>query len=130
MPPRKNILIVDDERFFREILKGALEERFNIIEGNDGDEAVSLALKHKPDLIILDIEMPCCDGIETCKILSQDYPEVKVLALSMYEKASFIQQMLKNGALRTVILPLMIFSALAICFSILRISKCALFSRY
>lgn len=100
MPPKKKILIVDDERFFREILKGALEERFDIIEGKDGDEAVSLGLKHKPDLIILDIEMPCCDGIETCKIL-KSHPKTQKIPTLLFSSRTKKKDMvlgLKAGA--------------------------------
>lgn len=78
MKSKKKILIVDDERFFREILKGALKERFDIIEGKDGDEAVSLSIKHTPDLIIMDIEMPVCDGIDACKILKRNIQTRKI----------------------------------------------------
>jgi two-component system, cell cycle response regulator len=69
---RKKILIIDDELFFREILKGVLQDSFDVIEGLDGNDAVSLSREHTPDLIILDIEMPGCDGIEACKILKAD----------------------------------------------------------
>lgn len=72
MENRKKILIIDDELFFREILKGVLQTNFDVIEGFDGNDAVSLSREHLPDLIILDIEMPGCDGIEACKILKTD----------------------------------------------------------
>ncbi len=66
--------------------------------GQNGQEVLKFLKDHEVDVILLDINMPVLNGIETCKILHKDYPELKVLALSMYEKASFIQQMLKNGA--------------------------------
>ena len=66
--------------------------------GHHGQEVLHFLKDNPVDVILLDINMPVLNGIETCKMLQKDYPEVKVLALSMYEKASFIQQMLKNGA--------------------------------
>ncbi len=69
---KKKILIVDDELFFRAMLKKNLQGNFDIIEGANGHEAVSLCREKLPDLIILDIEMPVCDGIEACKILKAD----------------------------------------------------------
>ncbi len=69
MENRKKILIVDDELFFRALLKEALGGNFIIVEGHNGDEAIELAFKHQPDLIILDVEMPVRSGIEACKTL-------------------------------------------------------------
>jgi DNA-binding NarL/FixJ family response regulator len=66
--------------------------------GQNGQEVLQFLRDHPVDVVLLDINMPVLNGIETCKILHKDYPQVRVLALSMYEKASFIQQMLKNGA--------------------------------
>ncbi|MBK8502718.1 MAG: response regulator transcription factor [Saprospiraceae bacterium] len=66
--------------------------------GHHGNEVLHFLLENDVDVILLDINMPVLNGIETCKILQKEHPEIKVLALSMYEKASFIQQMLKNGA--------------------------------
>ncbi len=69
MPQKKKILIVDDESFFREILKNALKEYYEVIEGVNGDEAISLALAHKPNLIILDVAMPGRSGVDACRVL-------------------------------------------------------------
>ncbi|MCW8860065.1 MAG: diguanylate cyclase [Deltaproteobacteria bacterium] len=78
MSPKKKILIVDDELFFREILKEALKDRFDIIDGKDGQEAVVLSIEHEPSLIIMDIEMPTCDGIEACRILKSNSKTRKI----------------------------------------------------
>jgi DNA-binding NarL/FixJ family response regulator len=66
--------------------------------GHHGKEVLQFVKGQEVDVILLDINMPVLNGIETCKILQKEHPSIKVLALSMYEKASFIQQMLKNGA--------------------------------
>ncbi|MDX2481186.1 MAG: diguanylate cyclase [Desulfuromusa sp.] len=71
MKSKKKILIVDDELFFREILKDSLKDRYDIIEGINGEEAIILAVAHQPDLIILDVEMPIRDGIDACKTLKE-----------------------------------------------------------
>lgn len=69
MNPNKKVLIVDDEFFFRKILTDALSSGYDIIEGENGVEAVSLALAHSPKLIIMDVEMPVKSGIDACKVL-------------------------------------------------------------
>ena len=97
---KKKILIVDDEPFFREILKDALQERFDIISGKDGYEAVSLSEKEKPDLIILDIEMPGRNGIEACRIL-KDGSETRKIPIILFTARTQKKDMvlgLKAGA--------------------------------
>ena len=83
MDSRKKILIVDDETLFRELLKEALNKRFDIIEGKDGNEALSLCRQHTPDLVILDIEMPFRDGIEVCKLLKED-PKTRKIPIILF----------------------------------------------
>ena len=100
MGTRKKILIIDDELFFREILKEALHEHYDTIEGKDGYEAVSLSKKHLPDLIILDVEMPGRDGIEACRILKTE-PETRKIPIILFTARTQKKDMvfgLKAGA--------------------------------
>lgn len=93
-----NVLIADDEALIRMDLKEILEESpyFKVIaEAKDGLEAVEAALKHKPDIIFLDIKMPNLDGIEAAQQIREqlDYrvPIIMLTAFSqaeLYEKAS------------------------------------------
>ena len=97
---KKKILIVDDELFFREILKDVLQERFDIIEGKDGYEAIALSKKHLPNLIIMDVEMPRKDGIEACRILKTE-PETRKIPIILFTSRSHKKDMvlgLKAGA--------------------------------
>jgi len=100
MDIKKKILIVDDELFFREVLKDILQKDFAIIEGKDGEEAISLSLKHAPDLIIMDVEMPRKNGIEACRILKAD-PETRKIPLILFTARTNKKDMvigLKAGA--------------------------------
>lgn len=64
------VLIVDDEQEIRDLLQTSLSaEGYEVIVGSDGEEAMELAKREYPQLILLDIEMPGVDGIETCKRL-------------------------------------------------------------
>ncbi len=66
----KKVLIVDDEVFVRVIIKDSLKSReFIILEGNNGQEAIELAIKEIPDLILLDAMMPKMNGFTACEIL-------------------------------------------------------------
>ncbi|MBE9537330.1 MAG: diguanylate cyclase [Proteobacteria bacterium] len=73
MAKKNKILIVDDEAFFRELLKDLLSEKFDIVEAEDGIEVVSLVERECPDIIILDIEMPGKNGIDVCVELKSNY---------------------------------------------------------
>ena len=54
--------------------------------------------KDKPDVLLLDINLPDMDGIELCKVLSKQYPNLKILALTNFEEISFVKKILRNGA--------------------------------
>lgn len=69
-PPAKKILIVDDEPDILEFLQYNLrKEGYEVVTANDGLQAIAVAEREKPQLIILDIMMPELDGVETCRIL-------------------------------------------------------------
>ncbi len=96
----KKILIVDDEFFFRTVLKDALENSYEIIEGKNGDEAISLAIAHKPNLIIMDIEMPVKDGINACRVLKEtvDTRKIPIVLFTSRSKKEDLIIGLKAGA--------------------------------
>ena len=82
------ILIVDDEKHIRALLRQQLEEvGYNIIEAQNGHEAIQLARAEKPDLIILDILMPGLDGFEVTTILKQsnETADIPIMILSIVE---------------------------------------------
>ena len=69
----RRILIADDEHNIRHILDFSLHvEGFDVIVADDGEEAVALAASEAPDLIVMDVMMPGCGGIEACRRLKQD----------------------------------------------------------
>jgi two-component system cell cycle response regulator len=100
MNPKKKILIVDDEFFFRRILTDALNGGYDIIEGENGDEAISLALTHKPNLIIMDVEMPVKGGIDACKVLKSmaETSHIPVVLFTSRSKKEDLILGLKAGA--------------------------------
>ncbi len=78
-----DILVVDDEPMIREGLKVALEiEGHRTLTASDGNEALKIVDKQKPDLIITDIIMPESDGIELICSVKESNPGIKILAIS------------------------------------------------
>lgn len=100
MKLKKKILIVDDEAFFRNVLRDALQDRYDIIEGENGDDAIALAVTHQPDLIILDVLMPGSDGIEACRTLKQkaETRKIPVVLFTSLARKEDIVLGLKAGA--------------------------------
>ncbi|WP_276312654.1 response regulator transcription factor [Exiguobacterium qingdaonense] len=95
------IAIVDDHELFREGLKRIfdLEDEFSVVaEGRTGREAIRIAGEQKPEIMILDINMPDMNGIEATKQLSLLSPETRVLILSIHDDESYITHALEAGA--------------------------------
>lgn len=85
---KTKIMLVDDHTEFRDILKGFLEERGDlgvIAEASDGIEAVEVALRVRPDLILMDISMPRMDGFTATKEIKRSIPDVSVVFVSFYD---------------------------------------------
>ena len=100
MQTELKILIVDDEFFFRTVLKDTLKGQYDIIEAENGEEAISLALTQKPNLIIMDVEMPIKDGIDTCRALKESAGtrEIPVILLTALSSKEDVIRGLKAGA--------------------------------
>ncbi len=95
-----NILIADDHQVVRTGLKSMLAgTEFNVIaEAVDGDEAVKLAAKHKPDLVVLDIRMPGTDGLAALSRIKMAQPNTPVLMLSTYDNPTYVAKAVALGA--------------------------------
>lgn len=91
-----DILIADDHVIFRQGLAALLREQpgWRVVgEAGTGKEAVELARKLAPDIVILDVEMPEMDGIEAARQISTALPGTRIVALSMYSNAHYRQRM-------------------------------------
>ena len=101
MSSPKKILIADDEPDILEIIQFNLAvEGFEVITAKNGDEAIELAKKHLPDLIILDVMMPGKTGIETCNILRAQpaFKETLIIFLSALSDEGTEIRGLESGA--------------------------------
>ena len=95
------VIIADDHKIMRNGLKSMLEKQRDIeiiAEASDGRTTVELAIKLKPDVIIMDIAMPDMNGIEATRQIIGKSPKIKVIALSMHSDKQFILEMLNAGA--------------------------------
>jgi DNA-binding NarL/FixJ family response regulator len=95
-------MIADDHTMFVEGIESILEglDHIQVVAKCHTGPEVFVKLADTPvDVILLDINLPGMNGIEVCQKLSKEYPEVKVLALSMHNEESFVTEILKYGAL-------------------------------
>lgn len=96
------IIIIDDHQLFREGVKRILdfEDTFEVVaEGDDGTDVVSLYERNQPDVVLMDINMPEKNGVEATADLIAEYPDAKVMMLSIHDDESYVTHALKSGAL-------------------------------
>jgi len=96
-----NVFIVDDHRMVIEGLQLLLQNESEIrVAGTalSGEEAIEAIPRQAVDVVLLDINMPGINGIDTCKQLLKLNPELKIIAISMHKESSLIKLMLRNGA--------------------------------
>lgn len=87
MNQRIQVLIADDQRSARDGLRALLTlyPEFEVVGlACNGQEAVQMAEEYRPDVILMDIQMPVMDGLEAIKLVKEKWPMIKVIALTMY----------------------------------------------
>lgn len=95
------IIIADDHQVVRQGIRMTLEtdpQNQVIAEASNGEEAIALAKQHRPDVIMLDIQMPIMDGIETLRRLQTELPELPVIILTTFPEERLITEALSAGA--------------------------------
>ncbi|MBC3756843.1 response regulator transcription factor [Hyunsoonleella sp. SJ7] len=97
-----NVIIADDHQLFIDGIKSILQKVMNVEvigEANNGLEVLKLLENGlKPDIIITDIRMPILDGVGLTRRLTSEYPNIKVLALSMFDQTVDVTEMLDVGS--------------------------------
>ncbi|HTZ44715.1 MAG TPA: response regulator transcription factor [Jatrophihabitans sp.] len=100
------LLLADDQAMVRAALAAllALEPDFEVIaEVGRGDEVVAAARTHRPDVALLDIEMPGLDGLAAAAALAHETPEVRVIILTTFGRPGYLRRAMESGALGFVV---------------------------
>jgi len=94
------VLLVDDHRLFVEGLRNLLvSEGIDVAgEAHDGLEALAAARRLRPDVILMDIHMPRCDGLSATRLIKAEMPECKIVILTMSEDGQALFDAVKSGA--------------------------------
>ena len=95
------ILLADDHRIVRQGLRALLEAEpdFSLVgETGDGLEAIQLAERLQPDIIVLDLMMPGISGLEATRQIGDNCPQTRIIILSMHADEAYVLETLRNGA--------------------------------
>lgn len=95
------LVIADDHEIFRDGLALMLSKQQDILlagQASNGRELLELAATLQPDVVMTDIKMPVMDGIEATRHLLERHPDLKIIALSMFDEENLIVDMLEAGA--------------------------------
>lgn len=95
------LLLVDDQTLFRQGLVSllSLEADIEVVgQADDGQAAIALAEQLQPDVILMDVRMPICDGVAASREIHQRYPWMRILVLTTFDEDEYIFQSLQVGA--------------------------------
>ena len=95
-----SVIIVDDHKLFREGIELVLST-FSFVKSiytaANGKEYLDMLENVKPNIVLMDINMPIIDGVEATKISKEKYPEIKIIALTMHESVDYYMKMTEIG---------------------------------
>ena len=95
------VLIADDHELIRQALRTVIDNEIDmevIGEAVDGDQAVDLVIKLKPDAVVMDIEMPKVSGVEATRQIKEHVPDAIILVLTVHDSNEYILRILEAGA--------------------------------
>jgi DNA-binding NarL/FixJ family response regulator len=98
---KARVLIVEDHRLFREGLKSLLADKtdFEVVgEAGDGLDAIRKIKRRQPNLLLLDLSMPKMNGISVMREIKGQFPEIKILALTIHESDQYVLEAFEAGA--------------------------------
>lgn len=104
------VFLVEDEMVTRRGIKNSIDwEKEGYIfcgEASDGELAYPMIIKEKPDILITDIRMPFMDGLELCKLVKKELPNIKILILSGYDEFDYAKEAIRLGVTEYLLKPI------------------------
>ena len=101
MVEKIRLLLADDHNVLRQGMAQVLDMQPDIevvAQAENGEEAVRLTARHRPDIVLLDINMPGMDGVDAARHISADFPQTGVIILTMYRRDDYVFEAIKAGA--------------------------------
>lgn len=104
------VFLVEDEMVIRRGIKNSIDwEKEGYIfcgEASDGELAYPMIIKEKPDILITDVRMPFMDGLELCKLVKEELPNIKILILSGYDEFDYAKEAIRLGVTEYLLKPI------------------------
>lgn len=104
------VFLIEDEMVIRRGIKNSIDwEKEGYIfcgEASDGELAYPMIIKEKPDILITDIRMPFMDGLELCKLVKKELPNIKILILSGYDEFDYAKEAIRLGVTEYLLKPI------------------------
>ena len=108
--PVIKVFLVEDEILIRNGIKNSIEwekEGYEFVgEASDGELALPIILKEKPDILITDIRMPFMDGLELSRLVKKELADIKILILSGYDEFEYAKEAIKIGVTEYLLKPI------------------------
>lgn len=95
------ILLADDHKIIRDGLRSLIEKEKDmavVAEAENGRDAIKLTRQVAPDIVVMDINMPDLNGVDATKLILEESPQVRIIALSIHSTRRFVTRMLRAGA--------------------------------
>ena len=101
------IMLVDDAAFMRMMIKNTLIQQgyTDIVEAQDGAEAVTKFAEENPDLVFMDITMPNMDGLQALKKIKENHPDAKIVMCTAMGQETMVLDAIKSGAKDFIVKP-------------------------
>ncbi|MGB3411753.1 MAG: response regulator transcription factor [Microthrixaceae bacterium] len=95
------VVLADDHQILRDGIRRGLENAGETVvgEANNGEEAVKVVRETRPDVVLMDLSMPVLDGVSATRLISEEFPDVKVVVLTMHDDPSRTRDALEAGAI-------------------------------
>jgi len=104
---KMKILVVDDDLGMCETLSDILEDKgYEVVTATDGRKAVEEAIGSDIQLVLMDIKMPGMNGVEACKVMKKEKPNLKVILMTAYAVESLMQEALRQDGIAIFFKPL------------------------
>ncbi len=95
---KKQMLIVDDNHGLREALRTVFEDDFDLAFASSGEEALGVSGNHRPQVVLMDYQMPGLDGVQTMQLLRAQTPESRVIVMSASDDHQRVTAAMRSGA--------------------------------
>ena len=95
------ILVADDHEVVRMGIKAMIQQHANLVvvaEADNGEDAVKAAIKHQPDVVVMDVRMPGMSGIDACAKITAQLPETRVVMLTTFAEDDLLFSAIRAGA--------------------------------